>query len=776
MLRQFVAILFLVCMAFPSSGQKLTQTIRGKAFDNDTQSPLPYVTIVLSDSNPLIGTTSDLNGNFILRNVPVGRQSIELKMLGYEKFIVNELMISSGNEVSLAIGLQKCNTKLDEVIVRVRKEMPLNSMATLSGRQFTVEETQRYAGGIDDPARLASSFAGVATPSLTSNGISVRGNNPNGLLWRIEGVEVPTPNHFANLTIAGGGLLTAISSQMMGNSDFYTGAFPAEYGNVSSGVFDIKLKNGSNTTRQHTFQAGLMGIDFATQGPFSKGKGASYIMNYRYSTMALLAPLLPDDTGILKYQDFSFKTNFPTKKAGIFTFWGLAALDGQEMDAADSIDWESHFDRDESETNLYMFASGLSHKIRLDSSIFINTTLAVSGDGLSHTEERLDFDLQPHPQSKAENNTWRYTFQMQVNKRFGGKHTHKTGFNYHYLGYNIDLEESVSEGTAPLPIAQKKGNSGLWQFYSQSKVQVSPHLTLNLGINTHYFGLNKNFSIEPRIGLKYNVNNNHSFALAYGLHSRIEQLSVYFVEQAGGSPNKELDLMKSAHYVFSYNAKLNKHVRLTVEPYYQRLTDVPVSPDSYISTLNTNDNVFFDEALVNKGTGRNIGVDFTLERFLHNGFYYLATASVFDAKYTAVDGIERNTRFNKNYVFNLLMGKEWEIGKNNMLSANVRLNYLGGNREEPIDELTSLQQKEVVYGETNGEFAFRDRFDDVPVFSVNISYRKNKRRYSSVWSLQVLNANSAQEFSLDFYNLKTGALDRKFEGIVLPNISYRIEF
>ncbi len=291
-------------------------------------------------------------------------------MVGYNTYKIKELLVNSGQELNLEIGMQKSNTALDEVVVRVNKSTPLNSMATVSSRQFTVEETQRYAGGMDDPARLASSFAGVANPSLTSNGISVRGNSPDGLLWLIEGVEVPNPNHFANLTIAGGGVLSAISSQLIGNSDFYTGAFPAEYGNASSGVFDIRLREGNRNKQQYAFEAGILGVGAMAQGPFSKNSNATYIANYRYSTMALLAPILPNDAGVLKYQDLSFKLNFPTKNFGIFSLWGFGAIDGQEMEAADSTGWESNFDRDNSETKLYMFATALSHKIILPGTAF----------------------------------------------------------------------------------------------------------------------------------------------------------------------------------------------------------------------------------------------------------------------------------------------------------------------------------------------------------------------------------------------------------------------
>jgi len=777
-MKRILIVITTIFLSQAMYAQTLTQSIFGSIKDQKTKESLPYTNIFVLGSDPVIGTTSDVDGSFALENVPVGRQNIQVSMVGYQSYIVNELLVTSSRNVNLEIELSPSYEELSEVVIKIRKDEPINTMTTLSSRQFTVEETERYAGGLNDPARLASSFAGVATPSVSSNGISVRGNSPNGLLWQIEGVEVPNPNHFANLTVVGGGLLTALSNQMMGNSDFLTGAFPAEYGNASSGVFDIKLRTGNNQKRQYAIQAGLIGVDFSTEGPFSRNKESSYLMNYRNSTMALIAPLLPDNTGVLKYQDLAFKTHFPTKKAGTFTFWGIGALDRNNMDAADTIDWEMDADRDNSKTSMYMYASGVSHRLLLGTKTSLKSSFALSGNGLSHQEDRVGYEQNSRPQSRVDNNSWRYTWQSDLNIELSRKHSNQTGFRYHFMGYHVDINQFQQESQAIESLAADMGQSGLLQFYTQSTFRPASNTTLNLGLNNQIFLLNNNYSIEPRLGLNYQLTPKQSLGIAYGRHSRIEQLPVYFVRKNGGLPNKDLDLMKSDHFVMSYHLKINDHLRLTVEPYYQHLTKVPVSPDSYISTLNFEQELFFNQVLVSEGTGRNMGLDITLERFLKNGFYYLFTASLFDSKYTGVDGITRNTRFNRNYVINALAGKEWSMGRsdNNLLSVNLRLNYLGGNRKEPINATASIDARDIIYQETEGNQAFENRFDDQPIVSFTLSYRKNRPNHSSIWSLQILNALGTEEFDTDFYNLKTGTIDTRLTSVMVPNISYKIEF
>ncbi len=777
-MKRIIPIIIALLSASNLFSQNITQTVRGRVYDAITQEPLVGATVIVQQSDPIIGTVCDVEGNFELIRVPIGRRSVQVSMIGYKTYVANELMISTGKETNLDIPLHTSVIDLESVVVTVAKDVPLNTMSTLSARQFTVEETERYAGGLDDPSRLASSFAGVATPSVSSNGISVRGNNPHGLLWRIEGVEVPSPSHFANLSVVGGGLFTALSNQMLANSDFHTGAFPAEYGNATSGVFDIKMKTGNTTEHEHTFKAGLIGIDFATEGPFKKGSQASYAVNYRYSTLGLLSSILPPDAGLISYQDLSFKTVFPAKTIGTFSIWGIGALDRIDVDAPDSTEWVSHTDRDDAEDDLFQYATGLSHKLKLGEKTFLNTTISASGNGFKHKEDRLDDKLQKHPRSEVSNNEWRYTLQSNLYHRLGKKHTNRTGFYYTHHGYNVNVRQASAIGQPLVILANGLGQSDFIQLYSQSRLNPIPQLTINIGMHYQHFLLNQNFSIEPRVGIKYNLNSKSSMAFAYGLHSRLEALQVYFVNSNENKVNRDLELMKSNHFVMGYELKLSDHLRLKIEPYYQYLTDVPVSPTNYISTLNIEQNIFFSDVLTNQGTGRNVGVDVTLERFLNNGLYYLLTASLFDAKYTGADGIERNTRYNKNYVFNALVGKEWMVGKskNSVLGFNIRLNHLGGNRIELIDEAATLNAQELVYGEVNGNIAFSEQSDPLPILSVGVSLRRNKPKHAAIWSLQMVNATKTQEYVNDYFNVKTQTIEQKYKGVMIPNLSYKIEF
>lgn len=334
-------MLFLVYVSTQLFGQH-SQKVRGVVTDRLAETPIPYATVLILNTDPVLGATTDSMGRFSIAGVPIGRYDLKASFVGYDPVILKEVVVNTAKETVVTIRMSENSIQLQEVVVRpdVNKTENINSMALVGGRLLSIEEASRFAGGMDDPARLASSFAGV-TSTLGNNGIVVRGNAPKFLQWKMEDVEIPNPNHFADVTSFGGGGFTSLSSQVLGNSDFFTGAFPADYSNALSGVFDMNMRTGNSLSRENTIQIGTLGLDFASEGPFKKGYDGSYIINYRYSTLALLSSLMPEDAGGIRYQDLSFKISLPTKKCGVFSLWGTGLLDRSGTDVEEDVDkWE----------------------------------------------------------------------------------------------------------------------------------------------------------------------------------------------------------------------------------------------------------------------------------------------------------------------------------------------------------------------------------------------------------------------------------------------------
>ena len=759
----------------------LTQTVRGTVVDAASGYPIAYASVALL-GQPGMGAISDSLGRFVIKNVPIGRHDVQASYIGYESSIFKEVLVTSSKEVFLNISLKESIQELDEVMVRpnLNKEQPLNKMATTGARMLSVEEASRYAGGMDDPARLVSSFAGVS-PAMSTNGISIHGNAPHLLLWRLEDVEIPNPNHFADLSILGGGILSGLSSHVLGNSDFFSGAFPAEFNNAVSGVFDMKLRNGNNQKMENTIQIGLLGMDFASEGPLSKQHNSSYIFNYRYSTTGLLENAgVVDFGGVLNYQDLNFKFNLPTRKAGTFSVWGTGLVDKSENEFEKEPEkWEYAGDQMESETKQYMAAGGISHSYFFNDNTQLKTTFAATYFRHEGTIDSYDFDLEKYSYLDLTRNNTNLIFTTVLNRKFSAKFTNRTGFSFTKMYYDMEMNLAPHMMQGLELISKGDGNTNLIAGYTSSSIGLSNRVTLTAGINAQLLTLNNSWTIEPRAGVKWQATPKTSFALAYGLHSRMEKMDVYFVRtQSTGtkSVNKDLDFSKAHHLMLSYSCRLSENLNFKIEPYFQHLYDIPVIADSSYSVLNRVD-FYVENALVNKGKGRNFGIDITLERYLKDGVYYMVSGSFFNSKYQGGDGKWRDTKYNRQFIVNCLGGKEWMVGQNkqNILGINLKMTVQGGDRYSPIDRVATLADpdKTVQYDETK---AFSKQFSPMVIVNYTISYKINKKRVSHEFALKGLNATGCKEYYGHEYNMKTNKIEPLREATSLPNLSYKLEF
>lgn len=779
-MKTFLNIALFLVLPLVAHAQDITQTLRGTIYDQSTHEPLIGATIVVQNSQPVIGTTTDEAGNFSITNLPLGRVSLEISYIGYESRVIPELMITSAKEVVLSIALKEAATELEgvEVVAGIRKEKALNAMATVSARTFSVEETQRYAGGLSDPARLASAFAGVSTGNLQDNSIVVRGNAPQGVQWRLEGVEIPSPQHFSGGNVIGGGLVTLFSNQVIGNSDFLTGAFPAEYGNALAAVFDVKMRIGNTSRYEHTAQVGVLGLDFASEGPLSRAKGASYLFNYRYSTLGLLSDLKINKTGQrIKYQDLSFKLNFPTEKAGTFSLWGIGGIDNTHKDALSApADWKTDIDRVNNNWDTYVGTVGLRHQITAGERSFVESHIAFSG-----TDDRISTDylsddasvFTPDSRLKKQNGT--LTLATSLTHKLSSLATLKVGISSKQLFYKYNL--SAAQDYVPSTYARivnSAGSTNLTEGYAQLKYQLSPSLLANVGLRTHYFGLNKELSLESRAGLAWKLSDKHSLSFGYGKHSQPEDLNVYMIEVGGVAVNKDLKLSDAHHFVLGYDWILTDKLRFKTEAYYQYLWNIPGEEGTSYSLINLRRALYLNKALVNNTKGRNYGIDLTLERFLGDNYYYLITGSIFKSEYKAGDNVWRNTRYNKGFVLNALFGKEFYFANNRkVLDVNARVSVTGGEHYSPILESQSLAQKRVIYDESR---AFSEQFRTLTYADLTVNYRINHHKSSSVFSFQMKNILGAPIYIDHNYNYQTGQIELSKATLVIPNISYKIEF
>ena len=800
-MKRITNFLVTVTLIFCGAVSMQAETLRGTVKDAITGEPLIGATVKIVELEN-VAAIADIDGKYQINLSKGGRYTIEANYVGYEPSVTKEILISGAKEVVLDITLRENSTELKEVVVRprVNKEATVNPTVLTGGVMLSMEEASRFAGGYNDPARLVMSFAGVSGEA-DGSGLSIHGNAPERMQYRIEGVEVFTPNHFNDLWNAGYGLVSALNSNVIGNSDFFTSTFNANYNNALSGVFDVKMRPGNNTKYENILQIGTVSEELTLEGPISRKHNSSYIVNYRYGFTSLVDKLglVDTDGSHMSFQDFSWKLNFPTKRAGTFSVFGLGFIDTNWDERMKIKDTHSAYDASDNDSKLAQLLAGVSHKILLGNKWTWRSTLAYNMQHIKDDEyyyglKRDENDVLIYPLeyeepeqkylfSKQKINEDRIIFNTELSKQVNDKWLTQFGGEYSHRFFNL-VYRSADRLYAPVEtmkdITNMKDDTGLASVFWQNLYKFNDHLSATAGISANYFLYSKKYSVEPRVSMKWDPNEKNSFALGYGLHSMVEKLDAYFYRDDDGKlVNKDLGLTKAHHFQATYMYKFNSNLTLRANAYYQYGFNTPVGIDGSTYCVTNRYFNFTDEPLVNKGNTRNYGADITLEHYMSHGFFGQTNISLYRSQYRGVDKVWRNQMYDRRFMFKILGGKEWIIGKN-VLNVSAKYSIQGGLRYTPID--VDQMNANIDAGIVNDEPIYKDNeaftkhFKPTGIIDLTVSYKINKKRVSHTIAFEGLNILGTDTPMFQRFDLGTRQVRIDKGGISLPNIFYRLDF
>ncbi|PWJ44209.1 TonB-dependent receptor [Sediminitomix flava] len=789
MTNKLVSFLIIILIAQQAVAQNITQEIKGKVIDVITGEPLIGATVSIENTNT--GAITNQDGHYTLESVSVGRHTIVVSYMGYKQSRLPGILVTSSKPLFLDVKLEEDSEILEGVVVTARKgSESYNTMAPVSARSFTVEESSRFAGGLSDPSRVAYNFAGVTFSAPQDNGVVIRGNSPNSVLWRLNGMDVPGAAHFGGGNLAGAGLISIYSSNMLKGSDFFSGAFPAEFSNATSGVFDVSFRQGNNEEHQHMAQMGILGVDLASEGPINKDKGSSYLVNYRHGFIGYYGELAGGAAP--HFQDLSFNLSFPSKQIGDISVWGMGGLSSNptpfkkyqvkhdEDKDEYNIKYRTYFqDFLEKDIHFGMGAVGINHNINVGGASALRSNIGYTTNYYKNDVSYFTQDADTlntgslSPYAKYKTHESKLEFSTRLYSKLSRKITNETGVRASLLHVDSYASEAPQPTSALHEHYNVVGNSFSVSAFTQFKFSLSPTVDLTTGLSTTKFEMVDEVTLEPRIGLNWQYLPFANFGLAYGRHTKREELKTYFYKRPEDNQFNDLKLSKADHYVLSLGFDLSENTSLTIEAYYQELFDVPVIEGTPYSFANYSNVWQVDGAITNDGTGTNIGVDVSLERKMDRGFYYLLTASIFDSKYTDAMNIERNTLYNRNYMATLALGKEFVVKKKNLLGFNFNATYMGGGRLTPYLEAETHENRSVVNDETR-LYEWQGR----PEFWLNagITYKINKERTTRTWGLDFQNAVLTQQMAGYKYNLRENTIDEDNVLFLIPNLYYKIEF
>jgi len=772
--------------------QELNQTIRGIITEAHTEMPLPGATIILITGEQTTGTTSDTNGRFQFATIPLGRHHIKVSYVGYKPYEQQNLSLNSGKELFLEIRLEESTLELEafEFTYQSAKENPLNEMALVSARMFTIEETERYAGSIGDPARMASNFAGVGSLNDQSNSIVIRGNSPFGMLWMLDGIDIPNPSHFGAMG-GTGGAISMLNNNTLANSDFLTGAFPAQYGNALSGVFDLKLRNGNSQKYEFLGQVAFNGFEAGIEGPISRKNNTSFLANYRYSTMAVVDKVVGLENLALAavpfYQDFSFKALVYRGKLGRISLFALGGKNNISMNETNlnPDEWTHSLIGQNMRMDAASAVGGISHTINPDNTTKLETTLAYTHSSYGFWSDTLTRQApQPYPQHRHNDHenslalSTRFTWKKDASNIISaGIYVQPMQFSFVDSMYQRNSDSFRTTNNF-------SGNYTLSKLHTQWKHNFNDNTSLVAGVQAMHFTFNNDFSVEPRLAFRWGFRPNQAIGVATGLHAQLAPRLFYvyeaFDEQGNiTESNKNLEFTRSFHLIAGYDIMLPRETRLKLETYFQHHFNVPVTEQTPGWSLLNYGSDWVDMIipignLVNEGSGQNYGLELTLEKFLSRGFYYLVTGSLYEATYKGFDQKQRNSAFNGNFILNALAGKEFTLRKRNVLSIDAKVVWSGSKRYLPFSSYQVSDNYHVRVDDWDN--AYNSRMKDFFRINLRIGYRINLRNITHELALDFYNLTNRQNIFLEHFDPHTGETNTMYQFPFFPVALYRIQF
>jgi hypothetical protein len=786
---------FLALAQILHASQDYYQTLRGRVTERETLKPISFATVAVSFNGTVMGGITDERGDFRIEKVPVGRITLMVSFMGFETITIQNVEVTTGRETIVNVEMVESAIKLEGVEIRASsdKERPQNTFAVASARTFSIEEAQRYASSYSDVSRMAMNFAGVKSTNDTQNEIVIRGNSPVGMLFRLDGIDIPNPNHYGDGGISGG-VVSMLNVNVLANSDFLTGAFPAEYSNTISGIFDLKMRNGNNQKHEFVGQLALMGTEFGAEGPISKENGSSYLVNYRYSTAELLNSVVDlRMTGMPDYQDGSFKLNFPSKNGAttsIIGFGGksvIALLDSDRdttKPKPDMVDFYN-YETDEFIDN-YTGVLGITHNRRIGESAYLRAIVSASTISNAYRTDSLStLDRSPFLQKASVSRRTKYSARVFVNKRIDNRNNFRAGITLERHQFQLKDSIFVGQNNAYFLLRDFGGHDFMASPYVQWQHRFSQKMSVNSGLTSVYQHSTGKISIEPRLGFRWEPTSGQNLTFAYGLHTLstpAEVLQQQLVDEYEtlSKPNSGLGFMHSHHFVAGYDRIFGNKIRLKSELYYQHIVNVPVEIElSSFSMLNRGSQTVVDFGrLDNSGTGFNYGVELTAEKFMDKGTYFLATLSLYESKYRGSDNELRNTAFNGNFVFNLLAGKEFKVGRGagryvKKLNIDGKINFAGGQRFSPIDMEAS---REIGYTQYDHTRAFSEQMPNYFTSSLRVGYKLVGKRATQEIALSVSNLTNHKNVLWVQYDRHIDGVKNVYQFGAMPDLMYRIVF
>lgn len=738
--------------------------INGRVTDIATQQPVIGAVVEIVRSELKTGT--DDNGYFILSGIPVGIYSVKFSSLGYKPLIKDFISVNSGSSVNLLAELEITTTS--EINVEAERfDKPLDISNSIKNLSF--EEIRRSPGGFEDIGRVIQTLPGVSFVNDGRNDLIVRGGSPAENLFLIDGAPIPNINHFGSQG-ATGGPVSIIDLNFIRDVNFITGGFPARYGDKLSSVLDVKLREGNRSKFMGNLNLSATGFGGILEGPIGSYKKGSWLFSVRRSYLDLIFNAAGFGF-IPEYNSIQFKGVYDINENNTLTMNFIGNLDKVRFNN-DNLD-----DRQDNESilknNQYGYTNSYELKSLLSDVSYSKIVLSRSYSNFDYSGRNANF-VERFKNLSGEGQT---VLQAEYNLVPGNKTEISFGLEAKLIDFENEIKTSqdtlyfINPNTGNryiLPALYFNESNSTYKSaaFLQFTRKFFDRLKLNIGLRYDYFDfINKKNYFSPRASATINILNNLNLNFSYGIFYQ----SPSYIWLVSNSNNRDLNDIRADHYVAGIEYLFGKESRATIEVYYKKYSDYPVSSlRPYFVLANNggeyeNSSSFGLEPLISAGKGYARGIEFFFQKSLSGKFYATANLSLFTAKYISLDGTERPGDYDNMVLFivngGYIAGKGWE------LSSKFR--YVGGRPYTPINPSSGIQ----LVSEYNSA-----RLPDYYSLDIRADKKWNFKKWTLVTYIDIQNITGKKNITSYKWNKYTKLIESNNSLGVFPTVGINAMF
>lgn len=754
-----IIVLFFIQFSIFLQAQEQTGVIMGKVIEATTKQPIPGVNVFLLGTN--IGAASDINGNYSIRNIPVGSYQVRASAIGYDALIKTDVVVNTVRPAMIDFQLKESIIELGSVEVTADffQKVPteVNSIKT-----FSYEEIRRAPGGFEDVVRALSVLPGVAQADAGRNDLIVRGGAPSENLFIVDGFPVQNINHFGSQG-ASGGPLSYVNLDFVRETSFSTGGFSALYGDKLSSVLTIDLREGRKDKLggKATISATQFGLN--AEGPISDKS------NFLFSARRSYLDLIFKAAGfgfVPEYYDVLSKFNYDIDNQNSLSFLLIGAFDNVKFfnDTED----QRYSNARALASDQVQYLTGFSYRHLFNKGFY---TLSLSRNYIDFNTIQRDTLLNPVfiNVSKEKENTLRgdlvYKISPKAEINFGAS------LKFIQFDANVRLPFFTTSFGELLNVTALNSGEDFWK--SEAYIQYSGfyfnRLRMNLGVRSDYFNaINEKFSVSPRFSLAYSLTDLTTLNFSTGIYHQTPS----YIWLIADPNNRNLKQIRVDQYILGVDHRLRSDVNLRVESYYKDYKNYPASTSrTYLVLANTgagfagaedNFSSFGLESLTSSGKGFSRGIELSVQkkssRISHYGLFSLTYNESF---YTAIDGIRRPGAYDQKWIVNLSVGyifnEKWE--------ASFKFRYASGKPYTPFnaDGAQSL---------TN---YFTERLPELHSLDIRIDRRWNFQNWTLITYLDIQNVYNRNNISFYRWDARTKSVDKTSNIGILPSIGVSLE-